>query len=75
MLRTKRLFRSRHTRFFNYYTDQYLYDGIDLVANEYGVLLDLQDPLLKILFMINGAKAKRESRAKAAAGATGGPRM
>lgn len=65
MLGTRQLSRSRHTPFFNYYTDQYLYDGIDLVAHEYGVMLDLSDPIMKILFLVNGARAKREARAKA----------
>jgi hypothetical protein len=66
VLGTRLLSRSQHTRFFNYYTEQYLFDGIDLVAHEYGVLLDLNDTMLKLLFLINGARQKREDRAKAA---------
>jgi hypothetical protein len=53
---------SRHTRFFNFYSEQFLYEAQALIAEEFGVFLSLDVPLKQLLFMNSSALNKRTQK-------------
>ncbi len=53
---------SRHIRFFNFYSEEFLYEAQALIAEEFGVFLELDVPLKQILFMNSSALNKRNKK-------------
>ena len=54
--------RFKLTPFFNLLSDEYLYDALSLVAEELGVLIDMDSDLLLIQTLRSTALNKRERR-------------
>lgn len=64
---SKQKFRLLRTTFFKVYDAQYLYDAMNIVVEEFGVLMDWDTAYIRQLtFMATSAIARREKRAEEA---------